>query len=65
MRLQIIDEFEQLTRQDFIIRLKEINKFTCTDQHVNSDAQIEKLKNFERNVHLTMWHDTATVGGHN
>ena len=65
MRLQIIDEFEQLTREDFIISLKEINKFTCTDQHVNSETQIEKLKNFERYFHLTMWHDSAAVGGHN
>ena len=38
MRLQIIDEFEQLTREDFIISLKDINRFTCTDHHINSEA---------------------------
>ena len=38
MRLQIIDEFEQLTREDFIISLKDINRFSCTDHHINSEA---------------------------
>ena len=44
--------------------MKQINKFTCTDQHLNSEALIEKLKKFERTRHLMMWHDCATVGGH-
>ena len=45
------------------ISLKQINEFTCTDQHLNSEALIEKLKTFERTPYLMMWHDCATVGG--
>ena len=63
MPLQTNDEFEQLSKDDLIISLKRINEFTCTDQHLNSEALIEKLKKFERTCHLMMWHDFPTVGG--
>ena len=64
MRLRTNDEFEQLSKDNLIISLKQINEFTCTDQCLNSEALIEKLKKFERTRHLMMWHDCATVGGH-
>ena len=38
MRLQTDDEFEQLSKEDLIISLKQINENTCTDQHLHSEA---------------------------
>ena len=64
MRLQTNDELEHLSKDHLIISLKQINEFTCTDQHLNSEALIKKLKKLERTRHLMMWHDCATVGGH-
>ena len=54
MQLQTNDEFEQLSKNDLIISLKQINEFTYTDQHLNSEALIEKLKKFQRTHHLMM-----------
>ena len=65
MRLRTNDELDHLSKDDLIISLKRINEFTCNDQHLNSEALIDKLKKFERTRYLMMWHDCATVGGHN
>ena len=43
MQLQTNDEFEQISKDNLIISLKQINEFTCTDQEVNSKALIEKF----------------------
>ena len=64
MQLQTNDELDHLSKGDLIISLKQINEFTCNDQHLNSKALIEKLKKFEKTCYLMMWHDCATVGGH-
>ena len=63
MRLRTNDEFEQLSKEDLIISLKQINENTCTDQHLHSEALIEILKKFEKTRHFMMWHGCATVGG--
>ena len=63
MRLRTNDELDHLCKDDLIINLKQINEFTCNDQHLNLEALIEKLKKFERTRYLMMWHDCATVGG--
>ena len=62
MRLETNDELDHLSKNHLIISLKQINEFTCTDQHLNSEGLVEKLKKFERTRHLMMWHDCATVG---
>ena len=64
MRLRTNDELDHLSKDDLIISLKQINEFTCNDQHLNSEALIEKSKKFERTRYLMMWHDFATVSGH-
>ena len=57
MWLRTNDELDHLSKDDLIISLKQINEFTCTDQHLKSRALIEKFKKFEKTRHLMMWHD--------
>ena len=66
IRLRTNDEFEQLSKDELIITLKQINEFTCTDQHRNSALKVltEKLQKFEGTRRPMMWHDCATFDGH-
>ena len=64
MRLRQDEEYLQMSRIDIISDLKRIDEYE--DFHANSDTPLllNRLKQFERKRHLSVWHDTAPISNH-
>ena len=64
MRLCSDNEFEKLSRAEIVDNLTVINEFNTSDNEIDTETLLNRLKNFERSRNLMMWHDCSTISNH-
>ena len=65
MKLRADQEFQNMTREEIISAMDEINKFSQATSKENSVENLRnELKVFERSWHLMVQHDCSTNVGH-
>ena len=64
MKLQSDEKFDEMSREDIVKSLKEINEYKREYESVDVESLLDILKNMERRRNIMMWHDCATISNH-
>ena len=64
MRLRPDIHFDTLSREEVIHQLKTINEFNSLDCDADTQVLTQRLKMYERTLHLIFWHDGSSISSH-
>ena len=57
-------EFNNMSREQVITGLKNINEFEINDENSSLEELLKKLMKYERTRSLSFWHDGSTLSNH-
>ena len=64
MRVRTNSEFNNMSREQVIAGLKNINEFEINDENSSLEELLKKLVKYERTRSLSLWHDGSTLSNH-
>ena len=64
MRVRTDSEFNNMSREQIITGLKNINEFEINDENRSLEKLLKKLMKYERTRSLSLWHDGSTLSNH-
>ena len=64
MRVRTDAEFSNMSREQVITGLKNINEFEINDENSSLEELLKKLMKYERTRSLSFWHDGSTLSNH-
>ena len=64
MRVRTNFEFNNMSREQVIAGLKNINEFEIDDENSSLEELLKKLVKYERTRSFSLWHDGSTLSNH-